>query len=780
VKEFEAILAGISSRFLRAPLGEMDAAVRAALAAVSKIADIERSHVYLFEADRETMKEIARWPLSEGTRGDDPLRSIALDALPFFSAELFSRRVVAFADVEETPELSPTDRAFLARFGVRSCLSIPLTTAGQTIGTLTLLTLTRRRAWSDEDTSLLCAAADVFAAALARREAEREQQEANKFARLITSLVSEFMNLPADGLDAGFERALETIARFVDCDRIALYILDERREFARLYRGWGAPGAGPVTDDFRRIDTTPGSLYGEWIHSERPHLILSAAAIVALRPEASEAIRKTRLGTVAILPLDIDAGRRIGWFAVAAKAPRVHWNAAELRSLRLAANTLANMYSRRQSEMERRRHRELEDTLSELAADFIKRPLSEIRSGIEEIIDRFGRFAGCDRAAVLLVDPADETASTYYEWIGRGEPAPIRGFPVREAPWFHKQLMTSRAPWFMYVEEFPQSDRLAALALEAIGVRTLLNCPLADGEHVFGYASIGYAKSWHRPVAGTEQVLGVAAGIIASALSRDRLERQAVEQRDALAHALRLGSLGQLATGIAHELNQPLAAIANYSRTCVRWLDETAIDRDALAAVLDHVSEEAIRAGGIIRNLRNHVKGGAKKRRDASMREIIQVACSLLAGTAREHAVTILTECADSLPFVQVEPTEVGQVVINVVQNAIESIAAAGSKIREVRIKARRKRAFVEVEIVDSGPGFGDEGRGKLFEQFYTTKPGGLGLGMSISRALIESNGGTIEAADSSSGASIRFTLPVASTRRARGRHETKGQPSAA
>ena len=779
MKEFEAILAGISSRFLRAPLGEMDAAIGEALAAVSKIADVEQSHVYLFEADRETMKEIARWPLSERTRGDDPLRSIALDTLPFFSGELFSRRVVAFADVEEIPELSPKDRAFLARFGVRSCLSIPLTTAGETIGTLTLTTLTRRRAWSEKDTSLLRAAANVFAAALARREAEREQQEANKFARLITSLVSEFMNLPADGLDDGFERALETIARFVDCDRIALYILDESQEIARLYRGWGAPGAGPVTDDFRRVETTPDSLYGEWIHSERPHLILSAAAIAALRPEASEAIRKTRLGTVAILPLDI-AGRRIGWFGVGAKAPRVHWNAAELRSLRLAANTLANMYSRRQSEMERRRHQELEDTLSELAADFIKRPPSEMRSGIEEIIDRFGRFAGCDRAAVLLIDPADETASTYYEWIGRGEPAPIRGFPVREAPWFYRQLMTSRAPWFMYLEEFPPSDRLAAQALEAIGVRTLLNCPLADGEHVFGYASIGYPKSGHRPVASTEQVLGVAAGIIASALSRDRLERQAVAQREALAHALRLGSLGQLATGIAHELNQPLAAIANYSRACIRWLDETDIDRDALAEILEHVSEEAIRAGGIIRNLRNHVKGGAKKRRDASVREIIEVACSLLAGTAHEHAVTILAECADPLPLVQVEPTEVGQVVINVVQNAIESIAAADSKVREVRIEARRKRAFVEVEIVDTGPGFGDVGRGKLFEQFYTTKPGGLGLGMSISRALIESNGGTIEVSDSSSGASIRLTLPVARTRRTRGRHETKGQPSAA
>jgi signal transduction histidine kinase len=776
-KAFEAMLAGISRRLVQAPLGGMDAAINDALAAVSTFAGVERSHVFVFDEDRATMNEIARWPLPDGT-DEDALRSVGANQLPFYAQEVFSGRDVVFSDVSEIPQLQAADLEFLAEMGARSGFTMPLIAAGETIGTLTLTTRSYRRTWSDDDVAMLQVAADIVAPALTRRRSEREQQEAISFEHLITSLVSEFMNLPAEELDSGMERALETIARFVDCDRSAFFILDESGDFGVLDRGWWAPEATPVVDDFDRIGTAPGTLYGDWMRSGAPHLILNAAAIEAIRPDAVEAIREKRLGTIANFPLVI-GDRRIGWFGVGAKLPRVSWSAAELRSLGLAANALANMYTRRQSERDRRRHQRFEDTLSDLAADFIKRPLAEIRTGIVEIVDRFGRFAGSDRAAVLLIDEKDRTAYTYHEWIARGDPAPIRDFPVSAAPAFFEQLMTAGGPWFMYVEDFPPSDELAASALEAIGIRTLLNCPVADGDHVYGYASIGYPKSRHRPIAGAEQVLAFAASIIANALSRERLEHQASEHREALSRALRLGSLGQLATGIAHELNQPLTAIVNYSRAGVRWLATADFDRAALAGILDRVSEEAIRAGDIIHNLRNHVKGGARDRRASSIREIVEKACSLLAGTARDHDVAIVTQYEGSLPFVHAEPTEIEQVVINVVQNAIDSIAAAGMASGEVRVLSRRNRACVEVEIIDTGPGFGAGDPRKVFDQFYTTKPGGLGLGLSISRALIESNGGTMDVIASSRGGIIRFTLPVAGAGRGRAGRKSKPAPAA-
>lgn len=765
-KEFEAMLAMISRRFVEAPLGEMDAAIHEALAAVTAFAGGERSHIYLLDGDRGIMNEISRWPDDERFPEDDDLRSIPRTALPFYSEEVFARRHVVFSRLDEFPEAATLDRAFLIDHKVRSALTMPLTAAGETIGTLTLTTLTHERTWHDDDIAMLRVAADVIAPALIRRKSEREQQASIHLQRLVTSLVSEFMNLPADSLNDGLMRALETIARYVDCDRSALYILDETGEAADLYRGWWAEDAEPVVSDYQRIVATQESPYGVWIHSDAPHLILNAAAIEQLRPDAVRTIRRTGLGTVANLPLVI-GGRRIGWFGVGATMPRVSWNPGELHSLSIAANALANMYSRHQSELEQRRQQRFADTLSELAADFIKRPLAEFRTGIEEIVDRFGRFAGSDRAAVLLIDETDQTASTYHEWVATGEPAPIRNFPVTGAPWFYEQLKAAQGPWLMYVEDFPPSDALAAAALEAINVRTLLNCPIADGQHLYGYASIGYPRARYRPLAGTEQVLAMAAGIIANALSREQLERRAIDHRDALSHALRLGSLGQLATGIAHELNQPLTAIVNYSRAGVRWLESENYNREALAEILDRVSEEGIRAGDIIHHLRNHVKAGPRARGAASVREIVEKASSLLAGTARDHDVTIFTSFEGSLPFVHAEPTEIEQVVINIVQNAIDSIDSARSDRREIAINARRNHSFVEVEIADTGPGFGSIDADRLFDQFYTTKPGGLGLGLSISRSLIEGNGGRMNAVSTPLGASIRFALPVAGSRSA-------------
>jgi len=773
---FEPILVQIAKRLLQSPLGEMDRALEDALAVISQFAGVERSHVYLFDEDRETMVEVARYPPADPQAVNDPLRALPRRDLPFYAEEVFANRVVSLLSVDDIPAWASADRAFIEQQGIQSCVTIPLQVSAETLGTLTLAMLSRARAWGDEEMALLAGAGELFASALARLRTEREQSEGIRFERLITSLVSEFMNLPADELDDGVQRALENIARSVDCDRAALFIVDEDQECAVLYRGWWAPGTTPVVEDYWRIDTGPDSPYGKWIISDSPSLILSSAAIEEIRPDSVAGVRSTQLGTVANVPLVID-GRRIGWFGVGARMPRVGWSSAEIRSLGLAANALANMYSRRQSEKAQRRHERFEDTLSELAADFIKRAPSQLRMGIAELIDRFGSFARSDRAAVLLIDEADETASTYHEWIARGEPSPVRGFPLRDAPWFRQQLMSAAGPWYMYVEELPASDHLAARTLEAIGIRTLLNCPIAEGDDVFGYASIGYAQPRHRPLPGTEQILAVAAGIIAKAMSRERLEKQALQQRDALARAFRLGSLGQLATGIAHELNQPLTAIANYSRACVRWLEAPDIDRVAFAEVLGRVFEEAIRAGDIIHNLRSHVKGGPKARSIASIRDVVEHACSLLSGTARDYDVTIRTEYRGSVPPVYVEPTEVEQVVINVVQNAIDSIAAANPSLREIVITAWRDRAAVEVEIADSGPGFGAIAPQKLFDQFYTTKPGGLGLGLAISRALIESNGGTMTAAASPSGASFRFTLPVASARGAARRRRPTDKP---
>ncbi len=763
--EFDKLLADVSDRLVATPLGEMDSAIHYALGRVGHFSVADRAYVYVFDRESENAEQVAMYLADKPSAVDDGLRDLPMSALPYFAAEILDGRTVVVPTVDQLPERAVEERRFLRDHGTRSCVMIPLAGADQVAGTMTLETLDHDRTWSSHELAMLRVFAEQIAAAVNRRQSEHELKRRINFERLLTSLVSNFMNLPADEIDAGIGNALETIARFVGCNRCGIALLAEDQKTAKLLRGWWEKGSAPIVPDYYTTDTTPGSLFGDWIRSDEPYLILDPTRLAALRPDATQAIRRGEVSTVASFALVAD-GKRIGWFGAGARPPRVSWKEAELRSLSVAADALTNMVARQRAEQEHERHNRLEDTLSRIAVDFIKRPLSEIRTGIEEIVESFAGFAGCERAAIILLDQVTMTASTYCEWVDRGEPAPVENFPFDSAPGFYDQLIHSTGPWIMHTDRFPETDRDAAVVLEAIGIRTLLNCPIADNGRVFGYASIGYSEPHHVPIAGTDQILSVAAGIVANALARQKLEDEGVRQREALAKSFRLGSLGQLATGIAHELNQPLTAIANYSRACARWLDAPEIDREAFSEILERVANEAIRAGDIIHNLRSHVKGGAHKRGSASVEAILDHASSLLAGTARDHNVLIHIQHGKDLPEVEVEPTEIEQVIINLVQNAIDSLVESDVVRREVTIRSTRKRGFVQIDVADNGPGVPQAERGRLFDQFHTTKKGGMGLGLSISRHLVDSNGGTLEALpDIGSGATFRVTLPIARKR---------------
>jgi two-component system sensor kinase FixL len=228
-----------------------------------------------------------------------------------------------------------------------------------------------------------------------------------------------------------------------------------------------------------------------------------------------------------------------------------------------------------------------------------------------------------------------------------------------------------------------------------------------------------------------------------------------------LTHVLRLGTIGEMASGLAHEINQPLGAIANYAAACKLRLDTGALSRSDLRRGLELISCEALRAGEIIRRLRDLARKGEVSMEMADPAAVVHSAVALVEPEARLQGISVRVETARDLPRLYVDPIQVEQVILNLLLNAIEAVQ--GSAIKRMVIESRRVNGYVEISVRDTGIGLPEEISAHLFEPFYTTKPQGLGMGLAISRRIVEAHGGRLTAAANGDGCGsvFRFTLPL-------------------
>jgi len=241
-------------------------------------------------------------------------------------------------------------------------------------------------------------------------------------------------------------------------------------------------------------------------------------------------------------------------------------------------------------------------------------------------------------------------------------------------------------------------------------------------------------------------------------------EREARKQREKLAHVARLGTLGEMAAGIAHELNQPLAAISNYTQACQRLMAAGNMDAEELGQVLGRVTAQARRAGDVIHRLRAFVRRHTPDRRNRDAGELIQEILPLVEMDCRSHEVDLQLQFQPDLPKVQVDGIQLQQVLLNLTRNAVEAMnaCAPGSRSLVIRTEALNEDE-VELTVTDTGPGVAESMLEQLFEPFFTTKPEGMGLGLSLSRSIIEAHGGTLRYDSRPGGGSIfRIRLPTA------------------
>jgi len=248
------------------------------------------------------------------------------------------------------------------------------------------------------------------------------------------------------------------------------------------------------------------------------------------------------------------------------------------------------------------------------------------------------------------------------------------------------------------------------------------------------------------------------------AIERDRIEHDARQHQAELAHMARLDMMGEMATGMAHELNQPLAAIATYADVALRLLDAGIKQPELLEEALQGARQQAVRASEIIRHLRQLVRKQAPQKSRLDINSLIGSVVEFTQFEAGKSQVHFTLQLGDALPKVSADGIQIEQVLLNLVRNSIEALQSVSDKKREVSILTSMNRDdWMQVEVVDNGPGMSAEILDHLFKPFVTSKgAGGMGMGLSISRSIIEAHGGQLWA-QSKPGRGARFilTLPL-------------------
>jgi two-component system NtrC family sensor kinase len=225
---------------------------------------------------------------------------------------------------------------------------------------------------------------------------------------------------------------------------------------------------------------------------------------------------------------------------------------------------------------------------------------------------------------------------------------------------------------------------------------------------------------------------------------RKKAEALLAENQEELAHVTRLSTVGEMATSIAHELNQPLAAIINYMSGCLRRVKSRDYDEEKLCGAMEKASRQAERAAKIIQRLRSFVSKNDTPKVKSNLNEEIENVKILLEPEAKKHGVMVKIYPGKKIPSIYIDRIQIEQVLVNLLKNAIEAVAPLSKEKRVVEVQACYQQKKINIAVYDCGPGVPAADKDKLFEPFFSTKKQGMGMGLAISRTIVEQHGGEL------------------------------------
>ena len=296
---------------------------------------------------------------------------------------------------------------------------------------------------------------------------------------------------------------------------------------------------------------------------------------------------------------------------------------------------------------------------------------------------------------------------------------------------------------------------------ELSGLRACWSTPIFTGQgKVLGSFAMYYRQP-QAPTGSEARLTEVATHIAGIAIEHERAQNELQHTRSELAHVARVTTMGELAASIAHEVNQPLGAIVGNADICRSWLQEKDVDLKSVAEALEDIASDGHRASEIISRIRSLVKKHVPEKTPLNLSDVAREVIRLVGHEAQRKQVTIQAELGESLPVVEADRVQLQQVLLNLCMNGIEAMHETDANERQLTVQTMMSKGSVVAAVSDRGMGIEPAKAEQLFKAFHTTKSGGLGMGLAISRSIIESFGGKLWAESNAGGGAIfSFSLP--------------------
>ncbi len=558
----------------------------------------------------------------------------------------------------------------------------------------------------------------VKRAATTGRAAEVSLEEHLTFERLLADLSARLANVSADQLEREIESGLKELLEFLDFDR------SNFGEFTT--DGWAAILCSVAADGVERYPPGPVPTFAGWYLSRlRSEKIVRVRSIDDLPPgaiEEAEYFRQSGIRSSVGIPLHV-GGRIVGFINFSAFRSTREWPDELIARLKIVGEVMAQALVRKRSETALQasedRWRSMFEA-SNLGISIIGQDLHYVATN-----SAFQAMLGYTADELLRLTPVDVTAA--------------------------EDLDVTRTR----LAELQQGERHH--------YETVKQYRRKDGTIMWGHV---YASAVRDAESGAKMFIGTLIDITATKEAQDAL--RATQSK--LAHITRLTTMHEVTAAIAHEVNQPLAAIVANGNAALRWLRKTPPEIAEAAANVEQIVGDGHRASGVVASIRGLFKKDEHAKVLLDVNAVIREVLELLHGELRSKRVSVRTKLSRNLPQILADHVQLQQVVLNLVTNAVEAVSdnPVGSRVLNVSSKPGQSEETI-IAVEDSGPGIDPKDLNRIFDAFFTTKSQGMGMGLSICRSIVELHGGRLWASTRRPhGSTFYLTLPGAAANDAR------------